>query len=97
MIVNAAIQVIPCTEVTEAYAIVDKAIALIQSSGLKYQVGPFETTVEGEYEQVQNLLKQVGDFCYTQKHLQFLVYSKLHLSGGTDILEESKTGKFKHT
>ncbi len=79
-----------------AFPMVDRAIELIQKSGLKYEVGAFETLIEGEYEQVQVLLRQVEDFCYAQKELQFLVYTKMHLSGGTDIFEESKTGKFKH-
>ena len=95
MIINASIQVVPLTQVSEALPIVDKAIALIQNSGLKYSVGAFETLIEGEYEPVQNLLRQVEDFCYAQKEIQFLVYSKLHLCGGMDIFEEGKTGKFK--
>ena len=95
MVINASIQVIPLTQVSEAFPIVDKAIEIIQKSGLKYAVGAFETLIEGEYEQVQILLRAVDDFCYSQKELQFLVYSKLHLSGGMDIFEESKTGKFK--
>jgi len=95
MIINASIQVVPLTEIPVAFPIVDRAIELIQKSGLKYTVGAFETLIEGEYEQVQQLLRQVEDFCYSQKELQFLVYSKLHLSGGVDIFAEDKTGKFK--
>ena len=95
MIINASIQVIPLTQISEAFPIVDKAIELIQASGLKYSVGPFETLIEGEYEKVQAILRQVEDSCYAQKEMQFLVYSKLHVCGGMDIYEESKTGKFK--
>jgi len=95
MIINASIQVIPLTHIETAFPVVDKAIALIQQSGLKYTVGAFETTIEGEYEPVQQLIKKVEDFCYAQKELQFLVYKKLHVCGGEDILAESKTGKFK--
>jgi hypothetical protein len=51
--------------------------------------------LEGEYEEVQALLRKVSDFCYAQKELQFLVYTKMHLSGGQDIYEEQKTGKFR--
>ncbi len=95
MIVNAAIQVVPLRR-EDALNLVDGAIALIQNSGLKYTVGPFETLIEGEYEAVQKLLRQIEDSCYNQKEVQFLVYSKLHLCGGMDIYEESKTAKFKH-
>lgn len=95
MQINATIQVIPLTSIDKAFPIVDEAIAIIQQSGIKYSVGAFETTLEGEYENVQTLLKQVEDFCYGQKEIQFLVYSKLHLCGGEHILAESKTSKFQ--
>lgn len=95
MIINASIQVIPLTNVEIAFPIVDKAIAIIRQSGLKYTVAAFETTIEGEYEPVQQLIQQIEDFCYVQRELQFLVYKKLHVCGAEDILAESKTGKFK--
>ena len=96
MIINASIQVIPLTNIEKAFPIVDSAIALIQQSGLTYAVGAFETTIEGEYEPVQQLIRQIEDFCYAQKEVQFLVYKKLHVSGAANVLVESKTGKFKH-
>ncbi|MCX6200094.1 MAG: thiamine-binding protein [Bacteroidetes bacterium] len=95
MLINATIQVIPLTQIEKAFPIVDKAIELIQQSGISFSVGAFETTLEGEYEAVQQLLRKVEDFCYSQKEVQFLVYSKLHLCGGENILAESKTAKFK--
>ncbi len=95
MIINASIQVVPLTKTETAFPVIDKAIALIQQSGLKYTVGAFETTIEGEYEPVQQLIKQVEDFCYSQKELQFLVYKKLHICGSQHILVENKTAKFK--
>ncbi len=95
MIINASIQVVPLTEVTKAFVVVDEAIALIQQSGLKYTVGAFETTIEGEYEPVQQLIRTIEDFCYGQPETQFLVYKKLHVNGSGDVLIEDKTGKFK--
>lgn len=95
MLINATIQVIPLTQIEKAFPIVDKAIELIQQSGISYSVGAFETTLEGEYEAVQQLRRKVEDFCYAQREVQFLVYSKLHLCGGENILAESKTAKFR--
>ena len=96
MTINASIQVIPLTNTDVAFPIVDSAIALIQHSGLAYTVGAFETTIEGEYEPVQQLIRQIEDFCYAQKEVQFLVYKKLHVFGSGNVLAESKTGKFKN-
>jgi uncharacterized protein YqgV (UPF0045/DUF77 family) len=39
------------------YAAVDRAIEVIQRSGLKHLVGPSETTIEGEYDQVMAAIK----------------------------------------
>ena len=94
MLINATIQVVPLLGTPASFPVIDNAIALIQQSGVKYSVGAFETTLEGEYETVQALIKQVCDFCYAQKEVQFLLYTKYHLSGGTDILAENKTAKF---
>lgn len=94
MIINASIQVIPIAEVPAAFALVDEAIALIQQSGIKFSVGAFETTLEGEYEDVQQLIRKIEDFCYRQKHTQFLVYKKLHVNGSADVLIANKTEKF---
>ncbi|HLP21561.1 MAG TPA: thiamine-binding protein [Chitinophagales bacterium] len=95
MIVNASVQVVPLTQIDQAFPVIDKAIALIQQSGLKYTVGAFETTIEGEYEPVQQLIRTIEDFCYAQNGIQFLVYKKMHVHGGGHVLAENKTGKFK--
>lgn len=53
--VVAEIQVVPHklgAETAEIYALVDHAIAAIQSAGVRYEVGALGTTLEGEYEQV---------------------------------------------
>jgi uncharacterized protein YqgV (UPF0045/DUF77 family) len=47
-IVNVGVQVLPLTE--DAIPIVDRAIAAIAARGLKYEVGPLETTIEGPFE-----------------------------------------------
>lgn len=94
MVINASIQIVPLTKIEEAFPIIDKAIELIQQSGLKYLVGAFETTIQGEYEPVQALLKKIQDYCYEQGKTQFLIYTKLHLCGGENILIKNKVQKF---
>ncbi|MCX7813783.1 MAG: thiamine-binding protein [Pseudothermotoga sp.] len=43
----------------EIYRLVDEAIAVIAKSGLKYLVGPSETTVEGEFSDLLDLIKRI--------------------------------------
>lgn len=56
---SVAIQVLPLTlDDAETIRIVDKVIAYIDSTGLKYFVSPFETTIEGDYDQLMEIVKQ---------------------------------------
>ena len=41
---NLSLQILPLVAEDQVYAVVDKVIAAIQASGLKYVVGPLETT-----------------------------------------------------
>ena len=45
----------------EIIALVDRAIALIDQSGVKYQVGPLGTTMEGELGALVNILRQANE------------------------------------
>lgn len=95
MLINASIQVVPVTNEQEALPLIDEAIALIQSSGLKYAVGAFATDVEGEYDEVQALLRRVEDFCYRKAAFPLLVYTKLHLQAGVNVTIDGKVAKFR--
>lgn len=55
---SVAIQVLPNVESTdEVIRIVDEVIDYIKSTGLNYYVGPFETTIEGDYDQLMEIVK----------------------------------------
>ena len=55
-----AIQVLPAAPTQdELVRIVDEVIAYIRSTGLHYQVGPFETTIEGDdYDRLMDIAKE---------------------------------------
>lgn len=48
------------SDTASVYALVDEAIRIIKESGLKHLVGPSETTVEGEFEEIVELIKKIG-------------------------------------
>lgn len=55
---SVAIQVLPHVSSTdEVIRIVDEVIAYIKGTGLNYYVGPFETAIEGEYEELMEIVK----------------------------------------
>lgn len=56
---SVAIQVLPKAENdNELIRIVDEVIAYIQSTGLSYYVGPCETSIEGEYDELMDIIKE---------------------------------------
>lgn len=94
-IVNLALQILPMgTEKPEAYALVDKAIAIIEKSGLKYQVCPFETVLEGSYDEVMAVAKacQAAVLAAGAEHM--MVYMKVQHSRDVDVAIADKMEKY---
>lgn len=93
--INVAIQVLPRSAQKHPYDIVDKAIEVIQQSGLKFQVCPFETVVEGEYQQVLQLIEKVQDACYNAGAEDLICNIKLQSSGSGNVTIDDKMHKYK--
>jgi len=47
----------------DPYAHIDAAIAIVQHSGLHYEVGPLGTTLEGDPDEIWPLLRAVHEAC----------------------------------
>lgn len=57
-----SVQIIPKTEKYEdVISYVDAAIAVIDASGVKYEVHPLETTMEGELSTLLQLIEKMND------------------------------------
>ena len=56
---SVAIQVLPkAGDDEELIRIVDEVIAYIKSTGLNYYVGPCETSIEGDYDELMEIIKE---------------------------------------
>ena len=77
----AEIQVLPTPSGTaaERYAHVVAAIAVIESSGLTYEVGALGTTIEGRPDDVWALLRQVHEACIAAGADRAVSYTHLTL------------------
>lgn len=62
-IVNVSLQVLPRVPDAELYPTVDRVIAYIAGQGIRYEVGPMETTMEGEYDQLMAIVKRCQEIC----------------------------------
>jgi len=75
---SVAIQVLPQVERGEVIRIVDEVIAYIKSSGLRTVVGPFETTIEGDYEQLMEIVKNCQLICVKAGAPSVMSYVKIN-------------------
>jgi len=62
-VVNVSLQVIPVVPEERIYPVVDKVIEYIKSSGVKYEVGPMETTMEGELNVLLGIVAKAQEIC----------------------------------
>lgn len=90
--VNVSVQVIPLCE--DVYAIVDRAIAAIAASGVSYEVGPMETTMEGDLDRLLKAAKAAHRACFVDGVRRVLTLIKIDEAvGGTSMAE--KVGKYR--
>lgn len=92
--VNIALQVLPSATGIHPYSIVDKAIEVIAKSGLKYLVTPFETVMEGTYEEIMKVVIEVQTACYEAGAESLMTYIKIQ-SSLSDVTIEDKMEKYQ--
>jgi len=92
--INAALQILPKSKEHDVYSLVDKAIEVIAQSGLKYQVCPFETVIEGNYDEVMEVVKNAQEACFAQGAEDMMVYIKLQRNRTKDVAIEEKMDKY---
>jgi len=90
---NVGVQVLPLAE--DVYPIVGKAIEAIQSSGVKYEVGPMETILEGDdLDQLLEVAKSAHHACFKAGAGKVVTIIKIaDALEGTSI--EEKVGKYR--
>jgi uncharacterized protein (TIGR00106 family) len=60
---NVSLQVVPRIDGGDTYRVVDRVIDLIRDSGVKYVVGPMETTMEGELHELLAIVEKAQEVC----------------------------------
>ena len=92
--VNVAVQVLPKSKTKEAYDLVDDAIKVISESGLKYKVCPFETVIEGPYDEIMTVIEQLQENCFDKGADELLVYIKIQNRKNSKVTIEDKMAKY---
>lgn len=60
---NVSLQILPVVEENKLYGVIDKVIEFIEKSNVKYEVGPMETTMEGELSKLLNIVEEAHNIC----------------------------------
>lgn len=92
-----AIQVLPkVLEQDETRRIVDEVIAYLTSTGFSYVVGPFETTLEGDLDQLLDLVKECCRICVRAGAPSVMSYVKISYKPDGVWTIGDKTGKYQN-
>jgi uncharacterized protein (TIGR00106 family) len=94
-IVNISLQILPTSTQKNPYNIVDKAIEIIEASGLKYKVCPFETVMEGEYDKIMEVIKAVQTRCLEYGAESIFSNIKMQIRKDSDVFIEDKMEKYE--
>lgn len=89
-LVTLGLQIIPKSDNHETYWLVDQAIKVIQQSGLKYMITPFETVLEGTYEQTMEVANAAQLAVLKAGAEECLVYFRIHYRQDRDVTFEEK-------
>jgi len=83
-----AFQVLPKVEDARLFEVVDEAIAVVAASGVKYEVGPMETTMEGEPDQLWAIIREAQDACVKAGASRVMTYIKMDYNPGWTTIDE---------
>jgi uncharacterized protein (TIGR00106 family) len=92
--INASIQIVPIVLDKHPYQWVDEAISIIQKSGIKYEVTPFSTIIEGTYDEVMRVIHQVNEFLYEKGCAEWITNCQIQIRSAGAITGSEKTDKF---
>ena len=88
---SVAIQVLPTvTSDEEVVRIVDEVIAYIKSTGNSCYVGPFETTIEGDYDELMDIVKECQHIAVRAGAPSVAAYIKVSYHPEGDVLTIEK-------
>ena len=92
--INVSLQVLPRVPDDRIYDVVDKVINYIDSCGVKYEVGPMETTMEGELDELLEIVKKAQEICVKEGATRVLSVVKIDYKPEGVTMNE-KVGKYR--
>ena len=88
---SVAIQVLPkVNSDEEVIRVVDEVIAYIKSTGLNYFVGPCETSIEGDYDELMDIVKECQKIAVRAGAKSVSAYVKINYRPEGEVLTIEK-------
>lgn len=91
--VHIAVQIVPVTK-QDPYSLIDKAIEVIDRSGIEYRVGAMETVLQGDYDSIMKVIKEAQQVCLDAGADEIVVTLKVHAKRNDDVTWEQKLAKY---
>lgn len=88
--ISLGIQIVPKTKTLDSYQLVDKAISVIQESGVKHLITPFETVMEGKYDDLIEIANKAQKAVLDAGADECLVYFRIHYRKNSNVSFEEK-------
>ncbi|MBP1890392.1 uncharacterized protein (TIGR00106 family) [Clostridium moniliforme] len=92
--INLSLQILPVVKEEDIYPVVDKVIEYIQSKGVKYEVGPMETTMEGDMDTLLSIVKEAQNICVNEGAKRVISVVKIDYKPNGVTMDE-KTYKYR--
>ncbi|MRX74087.1 MTH1187 family thiamine-binding protein [Bacillus lacus] len=94
--VHVAFQVLPKPLGTQhTYDLVDKAIEVVEKSGVIYEVGAMETVMEGELDRLIDIVKEAQEACISAGASEVMTHLKIHYRPVTGVTMDEKLKKYR--
>ena len=91
-----AIQILPdVSDIKKLCAVVDEVIAFIQSTGCRYEVGPFETVVEGEFNTLMTIIRRCTEIPIEQGSPAVKAFVKINHNPSGILTISEKIDKYR--
>lgn len=89
--INLSLQVVPINTM-DSYPIIDRAIEVIQASGVKHLVGPFSTSMEGSLAEILEVVEQAKNASLAAGAGELVLNIQVHLKAEEGVSMEEKIG-----
>jgi uncharacterized protein (TIGR00106 family) len=94
-ITNASLQIVPLVNDKHPYEWVDEAIEVITNSGIKYEVGPFATVIEGTYNEIMKVVNEVNEYLLSRHCEEWICNLQVQIRSDRGITAGEKMKKFQ--